>query len=137
MLERERLESKKVSKTEAVTSQMDYKMAPDNIHVGPSDYVPWLSDRKICYIRMEGRTFGDVPLNVEVKLEVWDSPNSAGVVVDAIRCCKLAMDRGLSGALVGPSAYFMKAPPVQYTDDEAYRMVEKFISEDKRRRATG
>jgi myo-inositol-1-phosphate synthase len=137
MLERERLESKKVSKTEAVTSQLDYKMAPDNIHVGPSDYVPWLSDRKICYIRMEGRTFGDVPLNVEVKLEVWDSPNSAGVVVDAIRCCKLAMDRGLSGALVGPSAYFMKAPPVQYTDDEAYRMVEKFISEDKRRRATG
>ena len=137
MLERERLESKRISKTEAVTSQLDYKMAPDNIHVGPSDYVPWLSDRKICYIRMEGRTFGDVPLNVEVKLEVWDSPNSAGVVVDAIRCCKLAMDRGLSGALVGPSAYFMKSPPVQYTDDEAYRMVEKFIAEGKKRRATG
>jgi myo-inositol-1-phosphate synthase len=137
MLERERLESKKVSKTEAVTSQLDYKMAPDNIHVGPSDYVPWLSDRKICYIRMEGRTFGDVPLNVEVKLEVWDSPNSAGVVVDAIRCCKLAMDRGLSGALVGPSAYFMKSPPAQYTDDEAYRMVEKFIAEGKKRLATG
>jgi len=137
MLERERLESKKISKTDAVTSQLDYKIAPDNIHVGPSDYVPWLSDQKICYIRMEGRTFGDVPLNVEVKLEVWDSPNSAGVVVDAIRCCKLAMDRGLSGALVGPSAYFMKSPPAQYTDDEAYRMVEKFIAEGKKRRATG
>jgi len=137
MLERERLESKKISKTEAVTSQLDYKMDPDNIHVGPSDYVPWLSDRKLCYIRMEGRTFGDVPLNVEVKLEVWDSPNSAGVVVDAIRCCKLAMDRGLSGALIGPSAYFMKSPPVQYKDDEAYRMVEKFIAEGKKKRVSG
>ena len=129
MLERERLASKKISKTEAVTSQLDYKIDPDNIHIGPSDYVPWLGDRKFCYIRMEGRTFGDVPLNVEVKLEVWDSPNSAGVVVDAIRCCKLAMDRGLSGALIAPSAYFMKSPPVQYRDDEARRMVEEFIAE--------
>ena len=130
MLERERLESKKISKTDAVTSQLDYKMKPDDIHVGPSDYVPWLGDRKWCYIRMEGRTFGDVPLNIEAKIEVWDSPNSAGVVVDAIRCCKLAMDRGISGALVGPSAYFMKSPPVQYTDDEARRMVEEFIAGD-------
>ena len=130
MLERERLESKKISKTDAITSQLDYKMKPDDIHVGPSDYVPWLGDRKWCYIRMEGRTFGDVPLNIEAKIEVWDSPNSAGVVVDAIRCCKLAMDRGTSGALVGPSAYFMKSPPVQYTDDEARRMVEEFIAGD-------
>jgi len=130
MLERERLESKKISKTEAITSQLDYKMKPDDIHVGPSDYVPWLGDRKWCYIRMEGRTFGDVPLNIEAKIEVWDSPNSAGVVVDAIRCCKLAIDRGTSGALVGPSAYFMKSPPVQHTDDEARRMVEEFIVGD-------
>lgn len=130
MLERERLESKKISKTDAITSQLDYKMKPDDIHVGPSDYVPWLGDRKWCYIRMEGRTFGDVPLNIEAKIEVWDSPNSAGVVVDAIRCCKLAMDRGISGALVGPSAYFMKSPPVQHTDDEARRMVEEFIAGD-------
>jgi len=129
MLERERLVSKKISKTEAVTSQLDYQIDPDNIHVGPSDYVPWLSDRKFCYVRMEGRTFGDVPLNLELKLEVWDSPNSAGVVVDAIRCCKLAMDRGFSGALIAPSAYFMKSPPVQYKDDEARRMVEEFIVE--------
>ena len=127
MLERERLESKRISKTEAVTSQLDSKIHPDNIHVGPSDYVPWLEDRKFCHIRMEGRTFGDVPLNIEVKLEVWDSPNSAGVVVDAIRCCKLAMDRGISGALIGPSAYFMKSPPVQYTDDEAIKMAEYLI----------
>jgi myo-inositol-1-phosphate synthase len=127
MLERARLESKKISKTNAVTSQLDYKLDPDDIHVGPSDYVPWLKDRKFCYIRMEGRTFGDVPLNLEMKLEVWDSPNSAGVVIDAIRCCKLALDRGLSGALVAPSAYFMKSPPIQYTDDEARRMVEEFI----------
>jgi myo-inositol-1-phosphate synthase len=127
MLERERLESKKISKTQAVTSQLDYKMEPENIHVGPSDYVPWLGDRKWCHVRMEGRTFGDVPLNIEAKLEVWDSPNSAGVVVDAIRCCKLAMDRGISGALVGPSAYFMKSPPIQYKDDDARRMVEEFI----------
>ena len=128
MLERERLESKRISKTEAVTSQLDYKLDEGNIHVGPSDYIPWLTDRKWCYIRMEGRTFGDVPLNIEVKLEVWDSPNSAGVVVDAIRCCKLALDRGLSGTLVAPSAYFMKSPPVQYNDDEARRMVEEFIA---------
>ncbi|MFQ5996048.1 MAG: inositol-3-phosphate synthase [Dehalococcoidales bacterium] len=131
MLERERLESKKISKTSAVTSQLDYKIDPDNIYVGPSDYVPWLNDRKFCYIKMEGRTFGDVPLNLELKLEVWDSPNSAGVVIDAIRCCKLALDRGLSGELVAPSAYFMKSPPIQYTDDEAHRMVEEFISSTK------
>jgi myo-inositol-1-phosphate synthase len=130
MLERERLESKKISKTEAVTSQLDSKIESNNIHVGPSDYVPWLGDRKFCHIRMEGRTFGDVPLNIEVKLEVWDSPNSAGVVVDAIRCCKLAMDRGIGGALIGPSAYFMKSPPAQYTDDEARRMMEEFIAGD-------
>jgi len=128
MLERERLESKKISKTNAVTSQLDYELSPDDIHVGPSDYVPWLLDRKFCHIRMEGQTFGDVPLNVEVKLEVWDSPNSAGVVIDAIRCCKLALERGLKGALLAPSAYFMKSPPVQYTDDEARHMVEEFIT---------
>jgi myo-inositol-1-phosphate synthase len=128
MLERERLESKKISKTTAVTSQLDYKLNSDNIHVGPSDYVPWLTDRKFCHIRMEGQTFGDVPLNLELKLEVWDSPNSAGVVIDAIRCCKLALDRGLKGALIAPSAYFMKSPPIQYTDDEAHRMVEEFIA---------
>ncbi len=128
MLERARLESKKISKTNAVTSQLDYELDPDDIHVGPSDYVPWLADRKFCHVRMEGRTFGDVPLNLELKLEVWDSPNSAGVVIDAIRCCKLALDRGLKGTLVSPSAYFMKSPPVQYTDDEARRMVEEFIT---------
>ncbi len=128
MLERERLESKKISKTNAVTSQLDYEIEPDNIYIGPSDYVPWLADRKFCHIRMEGRTFGDVPLNLELKLEVWDSPNSAGVVIDAIRCCKLALDRGLKGALTAPSAYFMKSPPIQYTDDEARRMLEEFIT---------
>jgi myo-inositol-1-phosphate synthase len=131
MLERERLESKKISKTNAVTSQLDYNMGAENIHVGPSDYVPWLDDRKFCHIRMEGKTFGDVPLNVEMKLEVWDSPNSAGVVIDAIRCCKLALDRGLKGALEGPAAYFMKSPPVQYSDDEAHRMVEEFIATNR------
>jgi myo-inositol-1-phosphate synthase len=128
MLERERLESKKISKTNAVTSQMDYEMHPDNIHVGPSDYVPWLLDRKFCHIRMEGRTFGDVPLNLECKLEVWDSPNSAGVVIDAIRCLKIAKDRGLAGSIVAPSSYFMKSPPIQYSDDEARRRVEQFIA---------
>lgn len=128
MLERERLESKKISKTTAVTSQLDYKLDPENIHVGPSDYVPWLTDRKFCHIKMEGQAFGDVPLNLELKLEVWDSPNSAGVVIDAIRCCKLALEQGLKGALIAPSAYFMKSPPVQYTDDEARRMVEEFIA---------
>ena len=131
MLERERLESKKISKTNAVTSQPDYKLDPDNIHVGPSDYVPWLLDRKYCHIKMEGRTFGDVPLGLELKLEVWDSPNSAGVVIDAIRCCKLALERGLKGALEGPSSYFMKSPPVQYADDEAHDLVEKFIAENR------
>jgi myo-inositol-1-phosphate synthase len=128
MLERERLESKKISKTNSVTSQLDYKLAPDDIHVGPSDYVPWLKDRKFCHIKMEGRTFGDVPLDLDLKLEVWDSPNSAGVVIDAIRCCKLALDRGLKGTLEAPSAYFMKSPPVQYTDDKARQMVEEFIA---------
>ncbi|MBI2852312.1 MAG: inositol-3-phosphate synthase [Chloroflexi bacterium] len=128
MLERERLESKKISKTNAVTSQLDYSLSPDDIHVGPSDYVPWLLDRKFCHIRMEGRTFGDVPLNLELKLEVWDSPNSAGVVIDAIRCCKLALDRGEKGSLTAPSSYFMKSPPVQYTDDEARRILEEFIT---------
>lgn len=128
MLERERLESKKISKTNAVTSQLDYDIGPDNIHIGPSDYVPWLADRKFCYLKMEGRTFGDVPLNLELKLEVWDSPNSAGVVIDAIRCCKLAMDRGLSGTIVGPSAYFMKSPPIQYSDEEARVKTETFIA---------
>lgn len=127
MLDRDRLESKKISKTGAVTSQLDTEIAPDNVHIGPSDYVPWLGDRKWCYIRMEGSSFGDVPLNIELKLEVWDSPNSAGVVIDAIRCAKLAMDRGIGGALTGPSAYFMKTPPQQYTDDEARQLTEEFI----------
>jgi len=128
MLERERLESKKISKTDAVTSQLDEKIDPKNIHVGPSDYVPWLTDRKWCYIRMEGTTFGDVPLNMEVKVEVWDSPNSAGVVIDAVRCAKLALDRGIGGALYAPSSYFMKSPPEQYTDDVAKAKVEAFIA---------
>jgi myo-inositol-1-phosphate synthase len=128
MLERERLESKKISKTNAVTSMLDYEMDPDDVHVGPSDYVPWLLDRKWCYIRMEGTTFGDVPLNAEVKLEVWDSPNSAGVVIDAIRCCKLALDRGLGGTIVAPSSYFMKSPPRQIHDDIARQRVEDFIA---------
>ena len=127
MLERERLESKKISKTNAVTSMLDYPLPEDNVHVGPSDYVPWLLDRKWCYIRMEGTTFGDVPLNVELKLEVWDSPNSAGVVIDAIRCAKLALDRGLGGTVVAPSAYFMKSPPRQIPDDRAREGVEAYI----------
>ncbi|HIQ00943.1 MAG TPA: inositol-3-phosphate synthase [Anaerolineales bacterium] len=127
MLERDRLESKKISKTRAVTSILDYELSEEDVHVGPSDYVPWLTDRKWCHIRMEGRTFGDLPLNVELKLEVWDSPNSAGVVIDAVRCAKLALDRGLKGALIGPSAYFMKSPPVQYPDDQARDMVEEFL----------
>ena len=128
MLERERLESKKISKTNAVTSQLDFEIDEDNVHVGPSDYVPWLTDRKWCYIRMEGTTFGNVPLNLELKLEVWDSPNSAGVVIDAVRCAKLALDRGLSGPLKGPSSYFMKTPPEQYTDDVARQRTEDFIA---------
>lgn len=130
MLERARLESKKISKTNAVTSQLDYDIGDENVHVGPSDYVPWLKDRKWAYVRMEGRTFGDVPLNLELKLEVWDSPNSAGVVIDAVRCAKIALDREIGGALVGPSAYFMKSPPVQYSDDEARDLVEGFIAGD-------
>ncbi len=127
MLERSRLESKKISKTNAVTSQLDYDIGKGNVHIGPSDYVEWLSDRKWAYIRMEGQTFGDVPLNIEFKMEVWDSPNSAGVVIDAIRCCKLALDNNLSGTLFGPSAYFKKSPPIQYTDDVARQMTEDFI----------
>ncbi len=128
MLERERLESKKISKTNAVTSMLDYELPPDAVHVGPSDYVPWLKDRKWAYIRLEGTTFGDVPLNLELKLEVWDSPNSAGVVIDAVRCAKIALDRGLAGAVEAPSAYFMKSPPKQYPDDQARAMVEEFIA---------
>jgi myo-inositol-1-phosphate synthase len=126
MLERERLISKKISKTQAVTSQLDEPLPADNVHVGPSDHVPWLEDRKWAYIRIEGRNFGDVPLNIELKLEVWDSPNSAGVIIDAVRCAKLALDRGVGGPLLGPSAYFMKSPPVQYPDDQARQMVEEF-----------
>src|SRR4051812_2496258 len=128
MLERGRLHSKKISKTQAVTSQLDVPMRPEDIHVGPSDYVPWLTDRKCAYIRLEGTTFGGVPLNAEVKLEVWDSPNSAGVVIDAVRCAKLAMDRGEGGPLVGPSSYFMKSPPIQFADHEARQRTLDFIS---------
>ena len=128
MLERERLESKKISKTQAVTSQLDVPLDAQNIHVGPSDHVPWLTDRKWCHIRMEGTTFGGVPLNLELKLEVWDSPNSAGIVIDAVRCAKLARDRGIGGALVGPSSYFMKSPPRQFTDAEAREATLNFIA---------
>jgi myo-inositol-1-phosphate synthase len=135
MLERERLESKKISKTNAVTSMLDYDMGKENVHVGPSDYVPWLTDRKWAYIRMEGRTFGDVPLNIELKLEVWDSPNSAGVVIDAVRMAKLALDNGVSGALEGPSSYLMKSPPKQIVDDEAYEATEEFIKRYSRKDA--
>jgi myo-inositol-1-phosphate synthase len=130
MLERERLESKKISKTGAVTSQLPYDLADTDIHVGPSDYVAWLTDRKWCHIRMEGTTFGDVPLNLELKLEVWDSPNSAGVVIDAVRCAKLALDRGLAGPLIAPSAYFMKTPPKQFKDEIARQMTEEFIASE-------
>jgi myo-inositol-1-phosphate synthase len=132
MLERERLESKKISKTQAVTSQIDNGIAADDVHIGPSDHVPWLEDRKWAYVRLEGRNFGDVPLNIELKLEVWDSPNSAGVIIDAIRCAKLALDHGVGGPLLAPSAYFMKSPPIQYHDDEARRMLEEFIAEPAR-----
>jgi myo-inositol-1-phosphate synthase len=128
MLERERLESKKISKTQAVTSQIDHNIAARDVHIGPSDHVAWLDDRKWAYIRMEGRNFGDVPLNIELKLEVWDSPNSAGVIIDAVRCAKLAQDRGLGGPIESASAYFMKSPPVQYHDDLAYQMVEDFAA---------
>jgi len=128
MLERERLESKKISKTNAVTSIMGHDLPADDVHVGPSDYVPWLTDRKWAHIRMEGQAFGDVPLNCELKLEVWDSPNSAGIVIDAVRCCKLALDHGLSGQLDGPSSYLMKSPMHQRPDDEARELTEKFIA---------
>jgi len=128
MLERERLESKKISKTRSVESQLDVPLSAGDIHIGPSDHVPWLTDRKWAYIRLEGTTFGGVPLNAELKLEVWDSPNSAGIVIDAVRCAKLALDRGLSGALVGPSSYFMKSPPQQFTDAEARRLTLDFIA---------
>lgn len=127
MLERARLESKKISKTNAVTSQLDYDIGKGNVYIGPSDYVEWLTDRKWAHIRLEGRTFGDVPLNIEMKLEVWDSPNSAGVVIDAVRCCKLALENKLSGSLYGPSSYFMKSPPEQYRDDIARDKTEEFI----------
>jgi myo-inositol-1-phosphate synthase len=135
MLERDRLESKKISKTNAVTSMLDYDIGAQNVHVGPSDYVPWLTDRKWAYIRMEGSSFGDVPLNVELKLEVWDSPNSAGIVIDAVRMAKLALNNGISGALEGPSSYLMKSPPKQIVDDEAYEAAEKFIKQNARKQA--
>ena len=127
MLERDRLESKKISKTNSVTSQLDHDMGAKNVHIGPSDYIPWLDDRKWAYVRLEGRAFGDVPLNLEYKLEVWDSPNSAGVIIDALRCAKIALDRKIGGPLLSPSSYFMKSPPVQYTDEQAYQKVEQFI----------
>jgi len=137
MLERSRLESKKISKTNAVTSMLDYDIGEKNVHIGPSDYVEWLDDRKWAYIRLEGRTFGDVPLNCELKLEVWDSPNSAGVIIDAVRCVKLALDNGLSGAMIAPSAYFKKSPPEQYPDDVARVMVEEFIAKYGQKRTKG
>jgi myo-inositol-1-phosphate synthase len=132
MLERDRLESKKISKTNAVTSMLDYDLGAGNVHVGPSDYVPWLTDRKWAYIRMEGTSFGDVPLNLEMKLEVWDSPNSAGIVIDAVRLAKLALNNGISGSLVEPSSYLMKSPPQQIVDDEARELTEQFIERYKR-----
>jgi myo-inositol-1-phosphate synthase len=127
MLERDRLESKKISKTQSVTSQLDYELGDKNVHIGPSDHIPWLDDRKWAYVRLEGRAFGDVPLNLEYKLEVWDSPNSAGVIIDALRCAKIALDRKIGGPLLSPSSYFMKSPPVQYTDEQAFQKVEQFI----------
>jgi myo-inositol-1-phosphate synthase len=130
MLERKRLKSKKVSKTQSVTSQIEHAITDRDVHIGPSDHVPWLDDRKWAYIRLEGRNFGDVPMSIELKLEVWDSPNSAGVIIDALRCAKIAKDRGIGGPLVGPSAYFMKSPPVQYRDEVAREMVEQFIAGD-------
>ncbi len=136
MLERERLQSKKISKTQSVTSQISGGIDTDDIHIGPSDHVPWLKDRKWAYIRIEGREFGDVPISMELKLEVWDSPNSAGVVIDAVRCAKVAMDRGIGGPLLAPSAYFMKSPPVQYSDAEAHDLVEAFIADDPIRLGT-
>ncbi|CCG05827.1 inositol-3-phosphate synthase [Blastococcus saxobsidens] len=133
MLERERLESKKISKTQAVTSQIERDMGVGNVHIGPSDHVPWLSDRKWAYVRLEGRAFGDVPLSLEYKLEVWDSPNSAGIIIDAVRAAKIAKDRGIGGPILSASAYFMKSPPVQYRDSEARDMVEAFIAGDAER----
>jgi len=130
MLERKRLQSKKISKTQSVTSQIPHEMAKADVHIGPSDHVPWLDDRKWAYVRLEGRAFGDVPLNLEYKLEVWDSPNSAGVVIDAVRCAKIALDRGIGGPLLGASSYFMKSPPEQYRDSEAHEAVESFIRGD-------
>src|SRR6059036_1275029 len=132
MLERERLESKKISKTTAVTSMLDYDLGEKNVHVGPSDYVPWLTDRKWAYIRLEGSSFGDVPLNIELKLEVWDSPNSVGIVIDAVRLAKLALNNGIAGSLEGPSSYLMKSPPRQIPDDDAYELVEEFIERNRR-----
>jgi myo-inositol-1-phosphate synthase len=128
MLERDRLESKRISKTQSVTSQLKHGIRDDDVHIGPSDHVPWLADRKWAYLRLEGRNFGDVPLNMELKLEVWDSPNSAGVIIDAVRCAKIALDRHIGGPLLGPSAYFMKSPPEQYRDEEASEMVERFAA---------
>src|SRR5207249_4770431 len=136
MLERDRLVSKKISKTDAVRSQLAHELATDAVHIGPSDYVPWLEDRKWAHIRLEGRSFGDQPINVELKLEVWDSPNSAGVVIDAIRCCRIALDRGLKGALVAPSAYLMKSPPEQWADDAARQRLERFIAGEEWFRVT-
>jgi myo-inositol-1-phosphate synthase len=133
MLERERLESKKISKTTAVTSVLDYDLGEENVHVGPSDYVPWLTDRKWAYIRMEGTTFGNVPLNLELKLEVWDSPNSAGITIDAVRLAKLALNNGVGGALEAPCAYLMKSPPKQIEDNEAHDLVERFIAQNARK----
>jgi myo-inositol-1-phosphate synthase len=131
MLERERLESKKISKTQSVTSQLDYDLGDENVHIGPSDYVQWLDDRKWAFVRIEGRAFGDVPLSIEYKLEVWDSPNSAGVIIDALRCAKVAMDRGVGGALLSPSSYFMKSPPEQYSDSQAQERTKEFISGER------
>ena len=128
MLERDRLESKKISKTQSVTSQLDHELGDRNVHIGPSDYVAWLDDRKWAFVRLEGTTFGDVPLNLEYKLEVWDSPNSAGIIIDALRAAKIAKDRGIGGPILSASSYFMKSPPVQYTDEEAKQAVEDFIA---------
>ena len=128
MLERDRLESKKISKTNSVTSQLDHDLGKKNVHIGPSDYIPWLDDRKWAYVRLEGRAFGDVPLNLEYKLEVWDSPNSAGVIIDALRCAKIGLDRKIGGPLLSPSSYFMKTPPIQFTDEQAHNKVEDFIT---------
>ncbi len=133
MLERERLESKKISKTQSVTSQLQEKISPRNVHIGPSDYVAWLDDRKWAFVRLEGRNFGDIPLSLEYKLEVWDSPNSAGIIIDALRAAKIAKDRGIGGPILSASSYFMKSPPVQYSDDEAKAAVEAFIAGDVER----